>query len=177
MHKQLKTLEKSQDYKNLIDLQAVHSAATQRIAEITASLQEEYLALVDDVRIDYAAAQQKISEAEAALELLARSHPEWFGDKRGIKTPYGTVKFHTGTSLDVPNEEVSILLIEEHAPMDAAKYLRTEKKLNLEALSELTDEQLKALRINRIKTDNFSVKAATIDLGKAVKQAEEKEAA
>ena len=42
---------------------------------------------------------------------------------------------------------------------------------------QVVEGWVKALRINRIKTDNFSVKAATIDLGKAVKQAEEKEAA
>ena len=108
----------------------------------------------------------------------ADQHPEWFAKARSLKTPYGVVKFHASTKLDVPNEEASIILIEKLCEEEKAQeFLRTETKLNLEALDKLTDEQLKQFRINRVAVDNFSVKAGTIDLGKAVTQAVEKEAA
>jgi ribosomal protein L31 len=173
MNKTLKALEKSLEYKNLVDLQAVHAEATRQIAEITTRVQESYLEIVDGVRDEYALAQSAITETEAALEIIARKHPEWFSEKRSVKTPYGVVKFHKSTSLQIDSEELTILLIKSEF-IEPDLYIVESEKLNLEALEDVPDEELKRIRVTRIVTDNFSVKAATIDLGKAVKKAEEK---
>jgi ribosomal protein L31 len=189
MPKTLKALEKSLEYKNLVDLQAVHAEATARINELSADLQTEWLALVDDKRADYAHYQSAITETVAALEILCRKHPEWFGKKRSIKTPYGIVQFRGGTKLESDNEELSVVLIEQaykaelernHVVTDEpSPLLKTVTVLNLEALEKFTDAELDKFRIKRIKTDNFSVVANTVDLGKAVEDAAsaEKEAA
>jgi hypothetical protein len=114
MTKTLQQLEKGNEYKNLVDLQALHSEAHARLAELEADLQREYLDLVDNHRPEYAEIQSKITEAETALEILARAHQDWFGWSRAsVKTPYGVVKFHKGSKLEADDEEVSILLIEQ----------------------------------------------------------------
>jgi hypothetical protein len=171
--------EHTDEYKNLIDLLAVYAECTNRLESLQSEIQGSLLEIVDDKRKDYAECQAALSQAEAAIEAIATSHPEWFSEKRrSIKTPYGTVSFRKSTSLDVPNEEASIILIEQNLPQEqAAQYVRQEKALNLEALEKLTDAELKPFRIKRVTSDSFSVKAAKIDLGKAVKEAAEKEAA
>jgi hypothetical protein len=110
--------------------------------------------------------------------LLISAHPEWFQDKKSIKTPYGSVGFRSTTSLDVPNEEASIILIEQLCKDDEkAQYLRKETTLNREALELLSDAELRQFRIKRLKEESCTVKPLKLDLGKAVKEAAEKEAA
>lgn len=171
--------ENSSDYKNLIDLLAVYAEATNRLDELQASVQGQLIDIVDEQRAAYAEAQAAVAQAEKALEAVTLAHPEWFSDKRrSIKTPYGTVSFRRSTKLDVPNPETSIILIEQLDDKDrAATLVRSEKTLNLEALEKLTDAELRAFRIRRVTEDNFGVKAAKLDLGKAVAEAAEKEVA
>lgn len=162
------------DYKNLIDLLAVFSEGRQRLATLELEAQSEFTEIVDTHRAEYAELQSKISQAEAAIDEIATRHPEWFTEKRHVKTPYGTVKVTRTTKLKVSNEEAAILRI-EHAG-HGEKFIRTEKALNLEALEALSDDELKAFGIIRIRDENVSVKEATIDFGKAVKAAEKQEA-
>jgi hypothetical protein len=90
---------------------------------------------------------------------------------RPSSPPYGTVGFRTATKLDVPNEELTIALLERYT--DADIYLRSRKFLNLEALETLSDSKLLDLKIQRITADKLTVTPAKIDLGKAVKKAAE----
>ena len=121
------------------------------------------------------------------MEQIAKSHPEWFDGRRSIKTPYGTVKLTKTTKLEVPNEEAAIARLEreafarypgEDAVAKAARasfldqYTRTTRALNKEALESEDDAFLKLIGVSRATEDSFSAKAATIDLGKAVKTAE-----
>jgi len=184
MTKTLQQLEKGNEYKNLVDLQALHSEAHARLAELEADLQREYLDLVDNHRPEYAEIQSKITEAETALEILARAHQEWFGESRNVKTPYGVVKFHKGSKIEADDEEVSILLIEQAHEKSGAvgesPFIKIKKTLAKEALEKLTDDELARFRIKRVEDDNFSVTPGKVDLGKAVKakeKAEKKEAA
>jgi DNA-dependent RNA polymerase auxiliary subunit epsilon len=164
-------------YKNLIDLMSIHAEATTRLDAIKAELQASFLDLVDDHRAEYAELQAKITETETAIEHIARDNPSWFESARSIKTPYGQVKFHSSKKLDIPNEEASALLIQSKcSEEEQERYLRTQITLNIEALEKLSDAQLAQFRINRVQNDNFSLKAGTIDLGKAVKQAADRAA-
>jgi Bacteriophage Mu Gam like protein len=171
---------KSADFTNLVDLLAVFSEATHHLAEMAANLNSEMMVCIDGYKADYSAMQKTLTEAETALEIIAIRHPEWFKETRGLKTPYGTVKFTSSNPLVVSNEELAIELIERDAHrlgLDPENLIRERKELNLEALETLTPEQLAAFRVKRVKKENFSIVAAKIDLGKAVKEAAEKTAA
>ena len=158
-------------YKNLVDLLSVYAEATGRLAEMEGELNEELLNLVDGRRKDYAQLQSTISEAEQSIEALAIMNPQWFAKAKSVKTPYGSVGFRKTSKLVVKNEELTIVLIEQRGEEDKAAYLRTKQELNLEALEALDPAELKALRITRETTESCTVKAAKIDLGKAVAKA------
>lgn len=157
-------------YANLVNLQSIHSEAHARMAELEAQLQQQWLDLVDAHRKDYAKLQEAIATAEQGIEYLATVNPQWFEKTRTLKTPYGTVSFRRVTKLDVPNEEVSIVLLEQIGE-GGLPFLIPSKRLNLEALEKMEDAELERLRIRRVTTDSCTVKPAKIDLGKAVKKA------
>ena len=168
---------KSEDFTNLVNLLSVYSEATHRLDQMQADMNGEMMETIDSYKDAYAKMQRTLTEAESALEVIATRHPEWFAEKRGLKTPYGTVKFTRSNPLVVSNEELTLELIERDAHklgLDPENLIREVKTLNLEVLETLTDEQLKAFRCKREAKENFSVVAAKVDLGKAVKEAVEK---
>lgn len=174
------TVPDAHSYKNLIDLMALYADGVNRLAELENELLQEHLAMVDTRRKDYADLQQKIADSQESIETLATLNPQWFAKAKTLKTPYGTIAFRKTTKLNVKNEEASIILIEqqieklEGADKEAAEgYIRTNKELDLEALEKLPDVDLKKFRITRETTESCTVKAAKIDLGKAVKKAAE----
>lgn len=158
------------EYANLVNLLAVHSEAANRMAVLDAELQGDWMATVDQHRKEYTALQSKVSESEAAIELMVARHPEWFQSLRSLKTPYGDVSLRSSTKLEVPNEELTLALLGRRD--DSELFTRTRTFLNLEALESLDDAELKALKISRITSDKCTVKPMKVDLGKAVKMAE-----
>lgn len=172
----------NEDFSNLVNLLAIYSDASNRLTEMETAANFALLQIVDEHKAEYAQLQKALTDAESALEVIALSHTEWFGkDRKSIKTPYGTVKFHRATRLVVKNEEATVLLIEREAEHNSAfredDYLRKVKALNIEALERLDDAVLKKFRVERVQEDKFSVVPAKVDMGKAVKEAAEKEAA
>lgn len=168
--------EPTPDFRNLVGLLAVFSVATNRLDALQAQVNEAALEVVDEHKKEYGLLQETLVEAESALEVVARRHPDWFIPKKTLKTPYGEVSLKTNPPrLEVKNEEVAILLIEQEAQrdprFDAQAFLRATKSLNLEALGSLNDSTLAKFRIKRTQSDTFAVKAAKLDLGKAVKAA------
>jgi len=168
-------LPESPDFTAMVDLLAVFTDATNRIAQIEAEANGELLEILDAQRKDYAKLQEALTQSESAVEVIACKHPEWFGERSSVKTPYGTVKFTTSNFLAVRNEEVSILLAEQEAVSNpefkVGDYVLTKKELSLEALEKLDDDTLKRLRISRQSARNVKVSAAKVDMGKAVKEA------
>lgn len=165
-----KTPQDPKSYENLINLQSVHSAAHARMTEIEAELKAKWLETVDSYRKEYGQLQESIVTSEESIEHIATIHPEWFEKSRNLKTPYGTVQFRRTTKLEVANEEVSIALLEQIGE-EGLPFLIPSKKLNLEALEKMEDEELARIKIKRVITDNCTVKPAKIDLGKATKAA------
>lgn len=161
-----------ESYANLINLQSVHSEAHARMAELEAMLHQAWLDVVDEYRTEYAKLQEAIATAEEGIEYLATVNPQWFEKSRTLKTPYGSVAFRRVTKLDVHNEEVTIAILEQIGE-EGLPFLVPSKKLNLEALEKLSDNELDRIRIKRVTTDSCTVKPAKIDLGKAVKAAAE----
>ena len=157
----------STEYKNLVDLMAIHCEAIARLGELENDLQQAWLDLVDARRKDYTRMQEAAATSAEGIELLATLHPEWFEKAKTLKTPYGTVAFRSTSKLEVKNEEATILLIERLGE-EGKIFLRQTQTLNLETLTLLSDSELREFRIRRVTTESCSVKPAKIDLGKAV---------
>jgi uncharacterized caspase-like protein len=162
------------DYQEAIRLLAVLTEAQNQIDAIEAEANAALLEAIDDHKKDYAKLQDTISKTQAAIETIARLHPEWFSDGKTVKTPYGSFALKKNPpKLNVKNEELTLVLIEQ---ANRADLLRETKALDLEALSKLTDDELAKFRITRTSDDRFEAKPAKLDMGKAVKAAEKKEA-
>lgn len=173
MKKQTSQIDQnSADFKNMVDLLAVYTEVNNRLAALESSSNTEMMDLLDEQRAEYAEAQQAATEAEIALEKIAISQPEWFTVKKSIKTPYGSVKFHASTVIEIPNEEVTLLLLDREAEtnkeFDASKFKKEVVSVKVEALEDLDDAMLARLRCRRVKKENFSVSPAKLDMGKAL---------
>lgn len=162
--------EEQEAYANLVNLQSILSEAQAQLDKLQNEVQTEYIDLVDAKKKDYARLQQNIASAQEGIEYLATVNPQWFVKSRTLKTPYGTVSFRKTTKLEVRNEELSIVLLEQLG-QDGLPFLIPSKKLNIEALEKLTDQELERLKIKRVTEDSCTVKPAKVDLGKAVKAA------
>ena len=165
------------DFENMVRLLSVLTESTNQLNALQNEANEGLLEILDDGISTYAKLQQAATEAESALELIARKHPEWFEVKKSIKTPYGTLKFTESTVIEIPNEEVTLILIDNESRADAtfdpAKFKREVITVNVEALEGLDDVTLARLRCKRVTKQNFKVTPATLDMGKAIKEAVE----
>ena len=161
-------------YENAVKLLAVYTDAENRLAAIQQTVDEAQLATLDEHLDDYAKLQQAKTDAQAALEVIARAHPEWFEGERTVKTPYGSLHMQHTSALNVDDEEVTLALIEKAGRKP--DFVVDKPELNLKALSALPDEELAKYRITRVKSESCTVKAAKVQLGKAVKTATAKKA-
>ena len=162
--------EPTADFQEMIDLLAVYSSGENLLGILQEKLNAEMLALIARHKLPYAELQETLTKTGAALEVIARRHPEWFAAKKSIKTPYGTVKFHTGTRLEVINDEATVKLLraEQKASPDfkAGDYIRTAEAPNLEALEAMDDATLARFMVKRVREEKFSVAAAKLEMGK-----------
>ena len=155
------------DFTNLVNLIAMGAEADARLNELENDLNQEWLAIVDARRADYAKLQKAKAFAEEAMQDAAEMNPQWFAKQKTLKTPYGQISFRRSSKLEVKNEEASIILLEQLG-QDGLPFLKTEKRLVLEALEKMDDTELERLRIKRVITETFAIKYAKPDLGKAV---------
>ena len=177
------------DFQELVNLLAVYSEASSRLAEIETAANAELLQLIDEHKDDYAKLQDACNKAHDALETICRSHPEWFAGARSIKTPYGRVALRSASSLDVKDDEATVKLLQaEHERTKAQRavdgtsavfavddYIRVVQVPNLEALEKLDDATLGKFMVKRVVADTFKVTPAELDFGKAVKDAAAKQ--
>ena len=175
--KKTRAEEATAAFRNLLKLLSLYSDATARLKEMEADNNQELLQIVDDKQKLYAELQLAVIESEKAIRGICQAHLEWFATRKSIPTPYGTPGFRKSTETVIPNEEATILLIKMHAKknpdFNLALYVRTEEVLDKESLEKLPEEQLRAFRVQRVEKENFSIKPAQIDMGKAVKEAAE----
>lgn len=167
----------STEFLKFLETFAVLLAAARDISRLDLKVNEEVDAIIDGERDDYLKALATKQQAEEALIEWAKKHPEWFAGKKSLSTPHGTVSKRETNSLGVPNEAISVrLIVETFAPGanvtaalgKAADFLHVEISPNLEALEKLDDAELAKLGITRTSTTSYTVKAAGVDLGKAV---------
>lgn len=176
-------------FQEVIEQLGLFTHAHNTLKELEADLNARNLELITTVRQEYADLQAALTLTEASLERICRAHAEWFEHKKSIKTPFGTVTLRDSTELAIENPELTLHLLraeEERVELqrdlaqssgkelpeefDADQFIRTREELDLESLEKLDDATLKKFRIVRVAKSNFSVKPATVDLGKAVKE-------
>ena len=161
------------EYQALIQLLAVYTEATNRLAEIQTIANDSLLESLDEQKGDYATYQLALDNAESAIKNLAIAHPEWL-DGRTIPTPYGKVKFTRASSLDIPDKEVTVLLIKAHLGEQSSTFIRTKEEPNKDSLATLDDAVLAKLGIKKVEADSITITPAKVDMGKAAKQVEKK---
>ncbi len=169
------TIADDQSYISLVGLISAHAQLAVRLAEMQNIADMTLQDAAELMRVEHATLQERQGALEGQIELIVRQHPEWFEKRKSIVTPGGTVKLTSTTSLEVANEELSITLLETHfgSENECEAYLRRKTTLNLEALEQLDDTDLKRLKIRRVTADKFSVTPAKVNLGKAVAKAAE----
>lgn len=185
MSKQQTTMDTAtEDFQKLLVLQKRHNdilSALNGLASELNTVHRDWLKrIVDDAVVADAERQWIETEAEA----ICRQHADdWFAERQSIKTPLGTAKFHRSTALDVPSEELTLELLKARngevldagePPLVAENYVRVERSLNLDALGTLSDAALSELKVRRVTKENFALVPASVDLGKAVKEAAER---
>ena len=185
MNKQHTTMDTAtEDFQKLLVLQKRHNdilSALNTLASELNTVHRDWLKrIVDDAVVADAERQWIESEAEA---ICRRHEDDWFAERQSIKTPLGTAKFHRSTALDVPSEELTLELLKARngevldagePPLVAENYVRVERALNLDALGTLSDAALSGLKVRRVTKENFALVPASVDLGKAVKEAAER---
>jgi len=175
------------DYKNLVDLIAIYKEGRHRLAVLETELDADYTQLVENVRAEYAELQASIAAAEESIRTLVKAHPEWFADAKTVKTPDGAVQSRTTTHHEAPDEVSAIARIKaaqaraikagnEVLATQLGALVRVEETLNLDAAGELSVEDLARFGIVRIVDESVTVKEAKLDLGKAVRTIEKREA-
>ena len=176
------------DFTNLINLLAVYSEASAQMTALQSEIDQQQLDTVDEHKARYAELQKALTESEGAIKALGALHPEWFADaKKTVATPYGALASRATTRHEAPDEMRSIELIEKAAAAHELRertaeaallrsFVRVEKSLDLEALGKADAELLAKLLIVRIEDVSYTVKAAAVKLGQAVKAADKRAA-
>lgn len=163
--------EPRNDLDTVVDLLAEVARANHRLTELQQSADLQLFTYAKSVQKEHTDLTELVANAEAEIEQIVRRHPEWFESRKSIPSPYGTVKLTSSTRLEVADEESAVQRVCDFFRKECTNYLRVVPILNLEALAQLDDRQLKALRIKRIIEDKFSIQLAKVNLGKHVKAA------
>jgi hypothetical protein len=175
----------SPDYQRVAELLQSLGSVQFDLALKEASVNARCLALINRVREEIVIMQSQEAALLAELQQIAEAHPKWFADARSLKLITGTLKFHASTTTEVDDPELTFAALEREEKAALADrrvffaddYLRTKREPNLDTLATLDDATLARLHVRRVPNISFKAIPATLDLGKAVKQAAAEEAA
>lgn len=163
------------DFADMVTLLEQLTEAENSLGKLTAEMNVDYLAHVRLNSDTYKRLQTTISTVNAALQVIAERNPQWFEEKKTLTTPYGEVKRTTSTSIVIADPAVSITLIKAAGRAD--DFLAVTTTIRKEAIETLSDGELAKYGIKRVTEHNYKPEAASVDLGKAVKQAEKSDKA
>jgi len=165
----------SEPFAQFVTLLAIYSDASNRLEDLENEANAQFLELLDGKTKEYAELQAALTSTENALETMARSNPDWFGDKKSVSTPYGAVKLTKSSKLVIDNPELTTVLLEQEGEKNpefkAGDYIHTARTPNKEALEKLPASLLKKFRVAVLQDDSFSVAPAKVKMGKAIKEA------
>lgn len=167
-----------QDFARLAELQQKFNDADTKLAALEVTMNEKAQGAAHPFGPDYVVLHESKAALESDIKELFNRHPEWRGDGKSVKTPFGEVAQRTVTELEVPNAAMTVALIEAQGKTDPAfkaeDFLRIEKSPNVEALEGLGDDALAKLGVRRVKREQVTVKAAKVSVAKTVKAAKAK---
>lgn len=171
----------SQDFAQFVDLQQQHTHFSTKLAELEVRLNKVSQSAIAAAVPEFVVLQEEATRLETQIKDLFAKHPEWRdAKKKSVGTPYGSVEQRASEELDIPNEAMTVALIEATGKADpnfkAADFLHIEKLPNREALERLGDDALTVLGVSRVKKETITVKPAKVNVAKAVKAAKPKQA-
>lgn len=166
----------SQDFAQFVDFQQQHTHITTKLAELEVIINKSAQVAVAQNVPEFVVLQEESTRLETLLKALFNNHPEWRDDKKkSVSTPYGEVQTRSSEELEIPNEAMTVVLIEARSQTDpqfkAQDFLHVEKKPNREALERCTDDELTKLGVSRVQKETVTVKPAKVNVAKAVKAA------
>lgn len=168
----------TQDFARLTELQQRHTKTTNELEALEVKMNELAQRSASAFATDYVILQESAAKLDTEIKELFARHPEWRGDTKSVKTPFGEVQQRTVTELEVPNPAMTVALIEAQGKTDPSfkvvDFLRVEKSPNLEALEAMGDDALAKLGISRVKSERITVKPAKVSVAKTVKAAKAK---
>lgn len=167
-----------QDFAHFVDLQEQHTHITTKLADLEVVINRDSQAVVSQKVPEFVVLQEEVTRLETLLKDLFAKHPEWRdAKKKSVSTPYGEVQTRSSEELEIPNEAMTVVLIEAREKTDAnfkaSDYLHVEKKPNREALERCTVDELTKLGVSRVKKETITVKPAKVNVAKAVKAAKQ----
>ena len=160
------------DLKRLHELCKLNATANRELDLQKARIANEFNALVAR-HAEYVVELQATTERTlAGIEELVRQNPAWLGEKRQLKTPFGTIKLTATKSLSIPDEDDTLACLLARGKRDkefnATLYYRDSRTLNKEALEKLNKVDLTRLGIVQVDSDSFSFKLAAVEINKAL---------
>lgn len=164
----------TKDFGRLVELQQLFTEADASFDAIQLQCDRKLSALLDEQKEAWAAAKVVRDQAEAEIKLLVEKYPEW-KDGEAVKTPFGAVKFRSGSRIDIPNPEATVALVDAvygkpDAPWRPEQLVRTIREPNVETLEALSDEELQKLGCRRVSTQSITVNRLKADLAKVSKK-------
>lgn len=171
----------SQDFARLVELQQEHTRSSTELERIETEMTKDSQAGAAKHTAEYVCHQERKAAVETEIKALFARNPQWLdAGEKTVKTPFGSVSSRTATSLEIPDEDATVALLELRAArdkdFDASLFIRTRKVPNVEALESLTDAELSKLGVTRTTTERVTVKPAKVDATKVVKAAKKKAA-
>jgi hypothetical protein len=164
----------AQDFARLTEALQTLSRRSNELEALEVKMNEQAQKSAGAFAADYVVLQEALAKLDGIVKELFAAHPEWRGPNKSVKTPFGEVSQRSVTELDVPNEAMTVALIEAQFSEAAADYLHIDKAPNLEALERLGDDALAKLGVQRKKREQVTVKPASVSVAKAVKAAKAK---
>jgi hypothetical protein len=181
------------EYNRINELLSEFSSLNAALEAAEAEIKTVQLAAARELLPKHAAAKVALSNLEGTLRTISDEHYEELfpSEKRTHKTPFGELQYRKSSSLEIEDEEKTILKIKVRATEEEARrseggiplfaeeqLIRTREELNLEALGELDDATLALFGIVRRHKDNFKIVPFALQADKpARKNGKGKEAA
>ena len=173
-----KTETQTQDFARLVELQELYTSTSNKIATLEASTNTFVNDTLKGQVPDFVVLQETLAKCDQEIRELFKRNPQWKGPNKSVKTPFGEVGERTTTEMDIPNPAMTVALIKGRGASDPAfkssDFLHVEELPSKEALERLKDDELADLGVRRISTESITVKAAKVNMAKAVKAAKSK---
>jgi hypothetical protein len=99
----------SQDFARLVELQQKHNKLTTDLDSLEVAMNISAQAAAENSAASYVVLQEDLAKTEEEIKRLFKSHPEWRGELKSVKTPFGLVQQHSVTELVIANPAATVV--------------------------------------------------------------------